>query len=376
MREGTDGVRRPSVEDVVELGRGQHSLGPTIEIRVPEVAGDSHVDIIDRPEIELAGQQTLGSLLRYVPAVAGNSTSTLISNGGDGTATVTLRGLPASNTLVLLNGRRVNPDGLMGQSIDLNTLPIGLVERVEILKDGASAIYGSDAIAGVVNVITRRDISGVHVNTYYGQSIEGDLDTFNSDVIWGRDFDDVLVTVGATYFDQGALWSRDRALSASSDDRSRGGIDKRSSATLPARIGLDSGAVVLRDSDLAGSDPDHFRLATDEDRFEYRDYTTSIVPSRRWSAFADVEGSMTSGGTFYIETMYTDTRATNTLAPLPLFTGFEVLDLTVSADNPFNAFGVDIDDVRRRLIELPPAFRKTSRRPFVGSWARPASGGA
>lgn len=95
------------------------------------------VEVFARSDIERSGAQTLGELLKFVPAVIGNSTSTAISNGGDGTATVTLRGLPASNTLILINGRRVANDGLSGESVDLNSISPAAVERVEILKDSA-----------------------------------------------------------------------------------------------------------------------------------------------------------------------------------------------------------------------------------------------
>ena len=335
------------LEEVLVMGR--YVTGS--RIRNPVREGATQVDIIDRSEIELTGSQAIGELLRYVPAVAGNSTSTLVSNGGDGTATVTLRGLPASNTLVLLNGRRTNPDGLFGRSVDLNTVPIGIVDRIEILKDGASAIYGSDAIAGVVNIITRADIDGLMVDSYYGQSGRGDLETFKTDVLWGRPFEDGQLTFGASYYDQRTLWSRDRPLSASADDRPRGGIDKRSSATTNARISLPLRTVILDEGD--GSLPSQFREATGEDRFNYRDFTASIVPSQRWSVFGSLEGRVADSARGYAEILYTNTAAENTLAQTPLFTGFESMDLTVSADNPFNPFGQDIVDVRRRIVELP-----------------------
>ncbi|NOX50588.1 MAG: TonB-dependent receptor plug domain-containing protein, partial [Gammaproteobacteria bacterium] len=137
------------------------------------------LDIIDQTEIRLSGLQSVAELLRYVPAVSGNSTSTLVSNGGDGSATVTLRGLPSSNTLVLLNGKRMNSDALLGRSVDLNTLPLSMVEQIEILKDGTSAIYGSDAIAGVVNIITKTNIEGLSIDAYVGRAAQGDLQTQN-----------------------------------------------------------------------------------------------------------------------------------------------------------------------------------------------------
>lgn len=100
--------------------------------RIKRTAYDTSapVDVFSAPDIELSGAQTLGELLKFVPAVSGNAISTAISNGGDGTASVTLRGLPASNTLVLVNGRRVANNGLAGESVDLNSIPPAAVERI------------------------------------------------------------------------------------------------------------------------------------------------------------------------------------------------------------------------------------------------------
>ena len=148
------------------------------------------------------------------------------------------------------------------------------------------------------------------------------------------------------------MFSRDRAISATADDRRFGGEDKRSSATTPSLIVLEDGPVILQRGE-DGSRPEHFREATTEDRYDYRQHTTLIVPSRRSSVLADLRFALTETTQLFAETLLTETWAENTLAPTPLFTGFEAVDLTVSAANPFNPFGIDIGDVRRRLTELP-----------------------
>lgn len=310
------------------------------------------LDVIDQTEIRLSGYQSVSELLRYVPAVSGNSTSTLISNGGDGTATVTLRGLPASNTLVLLNGRRLNADALKGKAVDLNTLPLSLVDQIEILKDGVSAIYGSDAIAGVVNIITKQDIDGVSLDAYSGRSSHGDLETEHLSITAGHIADRWRASLGLSYYDQEGVLSRDRRLSATSDDRRRGGIDKRSSATIPGRISLADDTLILRDGS-GGSIPTDFRPAHSEDLFDYRDFTSSIVPSSRTSAFAQFEWQFNTAWRGYFEGMYTHTDSDTRLAPVPLFTGFESIDLVVDADQLYNPFDVAVSDIRRRITELP-----------------------
>ncbi|MCZ6868360.1 MAG: TonB-dependent receptor [Gammaproteobacteria bacterium] len=327
---------------------------PVTGSRIRRLDPDSNpqIDIIDREHLELSGQQTLAEILRFLPAVAGNSTSTKVTNGGNGTAMVALRGLPVSNTLILINGRRTVTDALAGRSADLNTIPLSMVERVEVLKDGASAVYGSDAIAGVVNVITRRHITGLHLENYFGSSEQGDLETAHINVIYGHEADSWAFDIGASYYDQQPLWSRHRSISRTADDRLRGGIDKRSSATPTARIMLDTGPVILNSPRLDGGDPSDFRPATDEDRFDYRTFTTAVVPSTRTSVFGHAEFD-TGESLVFIEGLVTHAEATNTLAPTPLFTGFEAIDLTVSATNAFNPFGQDIGDVRRRVLELP-----------------------
>ena len=310
------------------------------------------LDIIDQTEIRLSGYQAVGELLRYIPAVSGNSTSTLISNGGDGTATITLRGLPASNTLVLLNGRRLNVDALGGHSVDLNTLPLAMVEQIEILKDGASAIYGSDAVAGVVNVLTRQTVDGLNLDLYSGISGENDLKTNRMSLSYGHNGSRWSGVFGLNYYDQAGLRSTDRPVSESSDDRVRGGIDKRSSATVPARITLPSGPVILSDG-ADGAFVGDYRPATADDRFEYRDFTSSIVPSRRTSAFGNLTWQLSDEWQAYMETLFTQTEASSRLAPVPVFTPLAATPLTIDADHPFIPFGIELNDVRRRIIELP-----------------------
>lgn len=316
-------------------------------LRQPAFKNSVPLDVINRHEIRLMGYQSLGELLRHVPAVSGNSTSTLISNGGDGTATITLRGLPASNTLVLLNGQRLNTNALSGSAVDLNTLPLTMIERVEIVKDGVSAIYGSDAIAGVVNVITQRDLQGWAFDAYRGGADRGDLDTTQLSLSYGGSSDAWSYNGGMTYYRQGGVFSRDRSRSESSDDSDKGGINKRSSATIPALVGTSSGAQIL------DQQSNTFRPFAYDDLFEYRDFTSSIVPSERTSAYASVDFQASSEWLFSLDGLYTHSNASAYLAPVPLFTGFENVPMPIAPDQQFNPFGEELFDVRRRFIELP-----------------------
>lgn len=343
-------VEPPVIEEVTVIERRITGTRlPSAGVRTP-----IPVQIISRPDIELSGHQSLSHILRYTTAVTGNSTSTLVTNGGDGSASVTLRGLPASNTLVLLNGRRMNPDAYAGHAVDLNSLPLAVIDRIEIVKDGASAVYGSDAVAGVVNVHTRQDQDGVFGDFYVGRADAGGLDTEHASLGFGRQTERTQVFAAASWYDQGSLYSRERKLSRSSDGRSRGGVDKRSSATVPAWVDFGEGPMILADDQYDGSQPSQFRAVTAEDKFEYRDLTSLIVPSRRAAAFVDASWLWRDDVRIFVEGLATDYVATNQLAPTPLFTGFEPIPISIAADQPFNPFDLVVSDLRRRLVELGP----------------------
>ncbi len=135
----------------------------------------SPVQTITRDDITKSGRTSVAELLQTLSVDNQGSVPKSFGNGfAAGASGLSLRGLGAASTLVLLNGRRIAPYGLAddGQKVfaDLNVIPLDAVERVEILKDGGSAIYGSDAIAGVVNIILRKDYRGLAVNASYGQS--------------------------------------------------------------------------------------------------------------------------------------------------------------------------------------------------------------
>ena len=323
---------------------GTHTTGS--HIRQVGHNGIAPVDIISSPDIELSGAQTLGELLKFVPAVAGNSASTAISNGGDGTASVTLRGLPSSNTLVLINGHRVANDGLAGESVDLNSIPPAAVQRIEILKDGASAIYGSDAIAGVINVIMKQDFHGFLAEGFSGETEAGDLRTQTQTLQYGTGIPNGSFFISGSFFDQQPIFSRDRDVSQNADSRLLGGTDQRSSATAPARVTLPDGNTVILDGDV-------YRPATDQDLFNYQAYTTAVVPLERRSIYSNLSYDFNEQITGLVEVSYLKTVADAELAPTPIFTAFEQIPLTVSSSNIYNPFGVDIEDVRRRLVEFP-----------------------
>ena len=201
-----DGVK--PIEEIITTGS---------RIRKDVFTSSTPMDIIDVDEASIAGIANVGQLLQTNTAALGSPQVTaatsfqFVENGGLGANTISLRGLGANRTLVLLNGRRAGPAGIKGatSSFDLNVLPLAAVQRVEILKDGASSIYGSDAVAGVVNIITKKQ-DGATFDAFV--SLPGDSGGEESRITasWGKAFDRGNFRVTADYNKRDHLRRGDR----------------------------------------------------------------------------------------------------------------------------------------------------------------------
>ncbi|MEO8723828.1 MAG: TonB-dependent receptor [Sphingobium sp.] len=178
--------------------------------------------IIDPEITRKEGKFDLASMLQSSPIAAGSTqiTSAISSNfvtaGGPGAQTIDLRGLGANRTLVLLNGRRAGPAGTRGSvsSFDLNVLPQSIVQDIQILKTGASSVYGSDAVAGVVNIITKRDTKGLELNANVSVPLAGGGEEYRISGVWGKTFSRGHFMVAADYSHTNELKRGDRSYLA------------------------------------------------------------------------------------------------------------------------------------------------------------------
>ena len=194
----------------------------------------SPVVVISASAIEDAGNVTLEETLNELPQLASDNTSSVNSGGGSGILTADLRGLDAVRTLVLVNGRRFAPSDSRGLT-DLTSIPDVLVERVEIMTGGASAVYGSDAIAGAVNFILKDDFEGMDLRYYLSETAEGDATTQKMDLTIGGNFADGNgnAVVNVSYTDRGEIFFADRGYSAISLFESGGQLVPGGSSNLP-----------------------------------------------------------------------------------------------------------------------------------------------
>jgi iron complex outermembrane recepter protein len=201
----------------------------------------SPVQILSREDIERTGKQSVQDVLRGLTSDGVGSIPTSFSNGfASGSAAVSLRGLGVNSTLVLVNGRRMTTYGLADDGtrnfVDLNSIPLEAIDRIEVLKDGASAIYGADAVGGVVNVILRKNYTGGSIGGSYGQTGKSDGQSTRAFGTFGFgniDTDKFNVFASLEVSQQKNIWSTDRGFIGESDLRSLGYYDTTNGAPRP-----------------------------------------------------------------------------------------------------------------------------------------------
>src|SRR5438128_2050940 len=361
-------------------------------VRRKDLTTPAPVTVLTRDQLQESGKVTIGQFLQMLPE-QGNSPNFQLNNGGatysaDGSTRINLRSLGVTRTLVLVNGRRFVNSGVgASSSVDLNSIPAPAVERIEILKDGASAIYGSDAIAGVVNVITRRTFNGTEASAQYGVSGHGDANTLDAQVTTGRSGSagNFLFSVG--YFNQGDSWLRDRSWSANAltynyatQLAEPGGSRRTPNVTigLPQNPDTSPLAGCLASptcSFLVNSDPkwrtDNFiqdpaaqtpqnpqgwRVATAADRYNFASENYLTIPSNRVQVYSSGDTRF-SGVRGYYEASYVQRNSQQNAAPMPLNPGDYTIGggsipISVSASNLYNPFGVEPTFAGRRLVEF------------------------
>lgn len=300
-------------------------------IKSTDIETSQPVLSLTRADIDKQGVTSVADILQRV-AANGAALNRTFNNGGDGSSGISLRNLGSARTLVLVNGRRWTT-GLDG-SVDLNTIPTAMVERIDVLKDGASTIYGSDAIAGVVNIITKKDFDGAEANFYKGQYSQGDGEREAYDFTLGTTTDRASLTLGAAYVKEEAVGAGDRAISAGGPPFFGG----QSSTGLPGsyirdgvRYVIINGVETRFNSNIHGynSSPDNYLL----------------TPQERTSLFATGSYNVTDNITFRTEAMYNERKSEQLLAAMP------VTGMDLSADSMYNPYGVELTGVNRRFNE-------------------------
>ena len=189
-----EGGQDQVIEEIITTGS---------RIRRADLDSASPVTVINRSDILATGVTDVGNLLQRLPSMSGSPIGTTTNNGGNGSVQVDLRGLGPIRTLTLVNGKRTVDGG------DYQTIPSVMVERVEILKDGASAVYGADAVAGVVNIITRSNFEGLTIEALASDWFDSKGAQTGISLIAGKNFDGGNVVFGVEYIDQEEAYQSD-----------------------------------------------------------------------------------------------------------------------------------------------------------------------
>jgi len=344
--------------------------GSTIERKT--LTTPAPLTILNREVLESSGRSTVGDIIQQLPAQA-NGINAQVNNGGDGSTRVDIRGLGAARTLTLINGRRVVAGGVgANSSVDINSIPLAVVERVEVLKDGASAIYGSDAIGGVVNIITRNDFNGTEGALYTGGAQKGDGFTYDASVVTGHNSDNKRgnIVFAAGIQRQQPVMAGDRAQSQTDKDFNfttrmgqPGGsptnpngrfatnaIDKNHNGKPDDVVNLcglgdDGKPVPVCTNDGMGG----YKPYTDADLYNFQPLNYLYTPSQRYNVFTAGTYKVRPEFNAFFEASYLKRRSDQMLAPEPLTMA---KGLFISENSVYNPFGANILTYNRRLEEF------------------------
>jgi iron complex outermembrane receptor protein len=348
-------------------------------IKRVQLEGSNPILTISRADIDRSGASSVGDYLQQLTA-SGKALNTRFNSSGNfgfppdaggvgaGSTQVDLRNLGSKRVLVLVDGKRwVNESSGsgVGGAVDLNTIPLSIIERIEVLLDGASTVYGSDAIAGVVNVITRREVSGTDFRGTIGRYGQGDGETNGYELSMGRSGGRSSLFLSLSYTDVGMVSASDRSISQEPVPGT--GVTRGSSATPQGRFvfvndddagGLCDGTTFECDITTANgavfagdvpSFPGDFIPFSGALRFNFQPYNLVLTPSERTSAFLQGRQELSDTVSFYAKFLYNTRSSLNRAAPEPIFLGSDagngnigdhvVFDVT----NPYNPFGITLD---------------------------------
>ncbi|WP_305849911.1 TonB-dependent receptor domain-containing protein [Sphingosinicella sp. CPCC 101087] len=382
----------PLPEDAAPGAGGEQAILITgSRIRRDPLDQDQPITFVDRADIDRTGLVSTAEVLQRIPSSGGALNSRFNNSGnfgnppdgggvGAGAAEVDLRYLGSRRTLVLVDGLRfvnaASASGVPG-STDLNAIPENMIERIEVLQAGASAIYGSDAIAGVVNIITRTQQEGFLASAQLGLFGQGDGFTENYQLSWGTGSSDdsTRIVVGGHYVHQRSVSAGNRDLSLFPTPGATECDDQCSSGTPAGRFIVLGNDLTLRAPVLAGrpvfnpanpTDPaSDFRQFQTADRFNFAPYNFQQIPLERYGGFVNVTQELGDVANLTVRAIYNKRKSRNQAAPLPLFVGpdagngnlLDTIDIDIT--NPFNPFGVTLDPstyafIGRRVVEGGP----------------------
>ena len=317
-------------------------------LRQSEKETSEPVKIITREDIDAIGAGSVSDVLNTVSDVAIQNTTSAFQNSR-GMSTVQLHGLPQGTTLVLVNGRRIGESGLTGgQQFNLSLLPLAAVDHIEVLPSGSSAVYGADALAGVVNVVLKKDFEGFVADARYGNA--DDYNDTQSDIGWGFHSSRASFMVLGEFSGNNQLSASQRSLTSNFNyTRFPGGVDARSTYSNPGNVysvdgsnlpGLNSSQAAIPYT--ANGQPTIADFAATQgvlNKTSQFEASAPLIPrAQQYGGVLQGSYELTQSIGAFVEVLYSHNHAAETDYP-PLLSHYDTI---VPASNPFNPFGVPV----------------------------------
>ncbi|HSC48342.1 MAG TPA: TonB-dependent receptor, partial [Gammaproteobacteria bacterium] len=377
-----DADQNANASSTAQLGKievtGTRIKRTTVETAQP-------VTIVSAQQIKQSGFASIGDVLQNLTS-AGSALNSQVNNGNDGEEDVDLRNLGPQRVLVLVNGRRWVPG--INNVVDFFSIPSAVIDHIEILQDGASAIYGSDAIAGVINVITVKNYNGAEANAYMGLyhgNGHSDGKKQSYDFTIGSSGDKAGVLMNVSYTNEAGIFAGERTISKEAIygvgggssaipggrfilNQSLGDFAGGAPNICPTGVTLKpfysssvpGGPGPLTKCDITLTNPGttptpgtgagvwkDFSFGTDA--FNYAPLNYLLAPTERTGVYVQGHYDIADNLTFTTEVLFNNRRSVQQLAPEPLFLGEQAqgetnqgVNIGVGRDNPFNPFGVDL----------------------------------
>ncbi len=332
---------------------GSRIRGASVETQQPILT-------MTRESLEKQGFSSVADVLNNLTSAGSPAISrseSLASGENVGGYYVDIRNLGAQRTLVLMNGKRLGATTAGYQ--DLSQIPMSAVERIEILKDGASSIYGSDAIAGVVNVITRKNFDGGEANVYVGQYGKGDGDTETYSMTLGARGDRGSLTLSAEYSKQDPVWAKDRwysrdgSLGPNSTSADWSPISQNGSWCNPTQVDCsDSKQAVWKTLNPGGNpkNPNDYHVITADEFANSNEQMTLLTGVKRKSVYINGTYDFTDSISLNTDVLYNERQTFQQIAGYPFQSGS--FGTPLEGSSAFNPVGQDVN-FRRRLWEVP-----------------------
>lgn len=339
---------------------GNEILVTGSRIRRQDIAGVGPATVVSAEQIENTGIVNVETLLQRLPAnagFAGNQSSAYWTGNGYGTAQVNLRGLGIKRTLVLLNNRRLVAGGTgANSSPDLNMIPVAALARTDVLKDGASAIYGADAMAGVVNLVTRTDFNGIGISARSGITERGDGGDYTVDLLLGKRGSRGGILIAATYQKTEPVNMASRAPCSLAETTPGSLSCVNSASTIGGRAALPNGQQINFNQVPGGNGNFYEPYSAAKHNFNSNPFLYAVSPIERITTAVFGDYDLSDQVELFGEFLYTRRNSNQIATPGTL------RNLAISASNPTNPTGQNLVLIQRRLAEPGPRefFQRTN----------------